>query len=444
MARKQNTISEAVEYSGKGIFTGADTRVRLCPAEANTGILFSRIDLPDSPVVPGTADSLGGGYNCTVLRQNDVQIKTVEHLLSACLGLRVDNLIVELNGEELPGAGGCAQPYADLLLEAGIEEQKADKATLVIDEPVVASDGVASVLAVPPSEGAASDEGRLEISYVLEVESAAVAPQVVNFCIDPDVYMAELAPARTFAPESAYEEFEKRGLGGGVTDDNAVVIFEDGTFRSPLSRKKAELRFPDEFARHKVLDLMGDLALAGFDIEGKIVAVRSGHGLNGTFVKRLRALKAREKGPEKYLDINEVRKVLPHRYPFLMVDRILQIEEDSKIVGVKNVSINEPFFQGHYPDYPVMPGVLQLEALAQVAGVLLLQKLEHSGKLAFMVSMDGVKLRKPVQPGDQLILEAQVARVRSRSAQIEARATVNNEVTCEAEMKFMLVDREVL
>jgi UDP-3-O-[3-hydroxymyristoyl] N-acetylglucosamine deacetylase/3-hydroxyacyl-[acyl-carrier-protein] dehydratase len=193
-----------------------------------------------------------------------------------------------------------------------------------------------------------------------------------------------------------------------------------------------------------VLDLMGDLALAGFDIEGKIVAVRSGHGLNGTFVKRLRALKAREKGPEKYLDINEVRKVLPHRYPFLMVDRILQIEEDSKIVGVKNVSINEPFFQGHYPDYPVMPGVLQLEALAQVAGVLLLQKLEHSGKLAFMVSMDGVKLRKPVQPGDQLILEAQVARVRSRSAQIEARATVNNEVTCEAEMKFMLVDREVL
>lgn len=409
----------------------------MCPADPDTGILFVRTDLPDSPVVPAADECLGTAFRATLLRRDDIEIFSTEHILSACVGLQVDNLVVELDGDELPAAGGCPLQFAEAMFNAGIEEQSAEKTILSMEEPLAVSEGQASITGMPAAEG-------LTVSYVLEFDHADLPAQVFTSRIDPETFMREIAPARTFGFERAYEEFAQRGIGGGVTDDNALVIFRDGSVRKPLSRQPATLRFPDEFARHKVADLLGDLASARVDLEGRIVAVRSGHSLNAAFASRIcRALRA-EKAPEEYLDIREIQRILPHRYPFLLVDRILSVEQEGKIVGVKNVSFNEHFFQGHYPDYPIMPGVLQIEALAQVAGVLLLKTLEHTGKVALLYSMDGVKLRRKVVPGDQLILEVESLRVRPRNAHVRAKASVDGEVTCEAEMKFMMVDAEVL
>ncbi|MHC4789301.1 MAG: 3-hydroxyacyl-ACP dehydratase FabZ, partial [Planctomycetota bacterium] len=280
--------------------------------------------------------------------------------------------------------------------------------------------------------------------YVLDYDGCYGQARAFTIAVTPESFMGELAPSRTFGLEEDEDEFKRLSLGGGVTDENTFVLCRDGSTKRPLSGEPAELRFPDEAARHKVVDLLGDLALAGTDLEARLLAFRSGHKLNTAFAGRLRGLLEEEEGLEHFLDVREIRNVLPHRYPLLMVDRVLRVEGENKIVGLKNVSINEPFFQGHFPDYPIMPGVLQLEALAQTAGVLFLRKLEHTGKVALLVSMDGVKLRRPVLPGDQLILEAEALRVRARMATVRARATVNGEVTCEAEMTFMLADADAV
>ena len=437
MARNQNTIGRPTEVSGRALFSGKEACARLCPAESDTGILFVRMDLPDQPVVPAADECLSTAFRATLLRRDDIEVLSTEHLLSACVGLNVDNLVVELDGNELPAAGGCPLEFAEALLAADIQQQAAQKTSLTIRQPLAVSEGAASITGMPAEEG-------LTISYVLEFDHADLPAQVLTVKVDAETFMREIAPARTFGFETAYEEFAQRGIGGGVTDDNALVIFRDGSVRKPLSRQPAELRWSDEFARHKVADLLGDLAFARVDLLGRIVAVRSGHSLNAQFVSSVCRAMRQKRAPEEYLDIREIQRVLPHRYPFLLVDRILSVEEEGRIVGLKNVSFNEHFFQGHYPDYPIMPGVLQIEALAQVAGVLLLRTLEHTGKVAMLVSMDAVKLRRIVVPGDQLLLEATALRVRSRSAQVSARATVNGEVSCEAEMKFMLVDSKVL
>lgn len=437
MERRQNTIGKTVELPGRALFSGREVTLRLCPAEPSTGIVFVRTDLPDKPVVPATVEAVGQGFQCTLLRWNEVEIRSVEHLLSACMGLRVDNLLVEINADEMPACGGCAAEFAEAILKAGVEEQGADRQLFEITQAVMVSEGNATIAGMQGEEG-------LTLSYVFESEAGSVPPQVVTCSVEPESFLKELAPARTFADQTAYEEFQKRKMGGGVTDENAIVIFQDGTLRTAISRREARPRFKDEFARHKLVDLLGDLALAGLDVQGRIVAVRSGHRLNASFASRIRTLATQKGAPAEYLDIREIQRVLPHRYPFLMVDRILRIEGDDKIVGLKNVSMNEHYFQGHLPEYPVMPGVLQLEALAQVAGVLVLRKLEHSGKLPMLVGMDNVRLRRAVLPGDQLMLEAEALRVDPRLTQVKARATVNGEVTCEAEMKFRLVDPEVL
>ena len=439
MGRPQRTIKNTADISGKALFGGQETTVRLRPADPDTGVLFVRTDLPDDPVVPATVEALADGFQCTMLSWNEVQIRSPEHLLSACRGMGIDNLMVELDSPELPAGGGNAESFAQALLDAGRVDQDEQADCLELDDVVSISEGDASIVAMP------SDEG-LNISYLLEFVDGEEPPQAYSFSLENDNFLKEIAPARTFATDSVEQQFRERSIGGGVTDDNAVVVRSDGTVQKPLSQEETNLRFPEECARHKVLDLLGDLMLTNMDLQANIVAIRSGHDLNAAFAKRLSRLREeKETGPQEYLDIREIQKVLPHRYPFLMVDRVLDIiEEENKIIGVKNVSMNEQYFQGHYPTYPIMPGVLQLEALAQVAGVLLLQKLEHTGKLALMVSMSSVKLRRRVEPGDQLILEAEATRIRSRSAEIEAEASVDDETACEAQMRFMLVDADVM
>lgn len=437
MARAQTTIQDSTELSGTALFSGEDVHARLAPADAFTGFLFVRTDLPDSPVVPATVEALSDGFRCTTLSWNNVEVKAVEHLLSACVGLGVDNLIIELDGDEVPALGGCPMDYAEAIRAAGIVEQSSERPVLRLEETISVPEGRATVVAMPQDEG-------FTVSYVLDFDEGYHPTEAFTITVDADSYMRELAPARTFGLAEDYEEFENLSIGGGVTEENAFVLWRDGKVKKPLSGDPAELRFPDEAVRHKVVDLLGDLALVNADLQTRIVAVRSGHKLNTTLARRLHRLIEEEAGPEEYLDVMEIRRVLPHRYPFLMVDRVLRVEGENKIVAVKNVSINEPFFQGHYPEYPILPGVLQLEALSQTAGLLLLRKLEHTGKVCLLVKLDGVRLRRPVTPGDQLILEVEASRVRSRTAAVRGRGTVNGELACEAEMSFMLVDADAL
>jgi len=437
MARQQTTISKPVELHGSALFSGKEVTVNLLPAEADTGYMFRRIDLPDSPVVPTGVEALSDGYRCTALSWNDVEVNAVEHLLSACAGLRVDNLMIELDASELPAMGGCPLQFAEALQEAGIEEQSAERPTLQLQETISIPRGEATIVALP-------QEDEFTISYVLDFDEGYHPTEVFTMRLDPEIYMAELAPARTFGLEDDYEQFQKLSIGGGVTDENAFLLCRDGAIKRPLSGEPATLRFPDEAVRHKVVDLLGDLALLKVDLQARIMAIRSGHELNTALTRRLHQLLEEGVGREEYLDVQEIRRVLPHRYPFLMVDRVLRIEGESRIVAVKNCSINEPYFQGHYPDYPILPGVLQLEAMAQTAGLLLLRKLEHTGKVCLLVGMKNVKLRRPVEPGDQLILEVEAMRVRSRSAHVRARGSVDGELACEAEMSFMVVEASAI
>lgn len=436
MARPQRTISNTVELSGPALFSGKPVNVRLLPAEASTGFLFVRTDLPDSPVVPATTDSQQKDFRCTTLLLNNVEVRAVEHILSACAGVQVDNLIIELDNDEMPALGGCASEYGRALLEAGVVDQNAERPVLKLEQTITESEGGATIVAMPGEEG-------LTVSYVLDFEEGYGPAEALTLEVNPDRFMEEVAPARTFALEQDRETFMQQSLGGGVSDDNAFIVCRDGSAKKPRSLAPAQLRFPNEAVRHKILDFLGDLALANIDLHAKVVAVRSGHKLNSAFARRLRSLLLEEAGPEEYMDVREIRRVLPHRYPFLMVDRVLQVEQN-RIVALKNVSVNEPFFQGHYPDYPIFPGALQLEALAQTAGMLFLRRLEHTGKVALWVSIDSAKFRRPVRPGDQLILEVEAVHFRSRTATVKATGTVNGQVACEAEMRFMLVDADAL
>ena len=380
--------------------------------------------------------SRGRDRRRTVLQNGAASVATVEHVLSAVWGMGIDNVRVEMDADEPPGGDGSPQAFAEALARAGAVEQDAERDVLVIERPVNVSRSDASLVALP-----GSGDG-LEILYVLEYEDVpSIGRQIYRFVLGRDDYAAELAPARTFLLEEEAKAFQSQGMGVHLTAGDILVMSDEGPIDNAF-------RFPDELVRHKVADLVGDLALLGRRIRGRLVAHRSGHELNHAMVRRL-AEGAAGSPPgangadsEPVLDIRGIMRLLPHRYPFLMVDRIVRVEGDEKAIGIKNVTINEPYFQGHYPAQPIMPGVMILEALAQMSGILLSRRLEHAGKVAVLLSMDRVKMRRPVRPGDQMILEARALRVRPRTGHCACRAMVLGEVVAEAEVKFMLVDAE--
>jgi UDP-3-O-[3-hydroxymyristoyl] N-acetylglucosamine deacetylase/3-hydroxyacyl-[acyl-carrier-protein] dehydratase len=321
------------------------------------------------------------------------------------------------------------------LQEAGIQEQDAERNVYVIQEPVAVCEGEATLAALPgPSDC-------LDILYDLDYSrSGGIGRQMLAFCLGRDDYASMIAPSRTFLLEDEAKDFQARGIGVHLTGRDIVVMGRDG----PIDN---ELRFADEHVRHKICDLIGDLALLGKRLCGRVVAYRSGHELNHELIHRLieaiaAGRQSRELAGEPLMDVRKIMRLLPHRYPFLMIDRIIEIEGDHRVTGVKNVTINEPYFQGHYPGQPIMPGVMILEALAQLSGILLSRRLEHTGKVAMLLSMDRVKMRHPVRPGDQLILHAETLHVRARTGHCYCRATVGDQVAAEAEIKFMLVDAE--
>ena len=431
---KQKTIKTPVTVEAKGLFGGTNTKLRFCPAPEDTGICFIRTDTPDKIEIPAEIEFLSKrDIRTTSLCRDNVTIETTEHVLAAVRGLDLDNIYIEMDGPEVPSTDGSALPFVQALQKAGVEQQDLDREVHIIEEPIVVSDGESMIAALPGPTDC------LEIIYDLEYSAPSIGRQVLSYKLGKEDFAIQLAPARTFLLEAEARQFQAMGLGQHLSEDEVLVMSDSG----PLGSNS--LRYPDEHVRHKVLDLIGDLALLGKRFYGRVVATKSGHQNNHQLVQKItELLEEQEKSAtgEPVMDIRKIMRLLPHRYPFLMIDRVVSIDGDKKAVGIKNVSINEPFFQGHYPNLPIMPGVLIVEAMAQLSGILLGRRLQHTGKVAVLLSMDKVKMRRPVRPGDQLILEAEGLHARSRIGHCRCRALVGDDLAAEAEIKFMLVDSE--
>ena len=430
----QTTIRESVGLEGRGLFGGQPCKLRFVPAPAGSGVAFLRTDQPTPVRIPCKIGNVTDRPRRTSLANGSVTAETVEHVMAAVWGLGIDNLTIELDSDETPSTDGSPLPFVEALQSAGIKEQDAERSEYIIRQPAAVSEGDAMLAALPgPSDC-------LKILYDLDdPRMPSVGRQVLGFRMDKDDFVKHIAPARTFLLEAEAREQQARGMGKHLTPRDILVM-------SPTGPVDNALRFPDEHVRHKVCDLIGDISLLGKRLRGRIVAYKSGHELNHMLVRRLIETAAARGAPtaegEPVMDIRKVMRILKHRYPVLMVDRVLEIDGDRRAVGIKNVSINEPYFQGHYPGQPIMPAVMIVEAMSQLSGILVSRRLEHTGKIGVLLSMDRVKIRRPVRPGDQLILEAEALHVRSRTGHCRCKAYVGRDVACEAEIKFMLVDDE--
>jgi UDP-3-O-[3-hydroxymyristoyl] N-acetylglucosamine deacetylase / 3-hydroxyacyl-[acyl-carrier-protein] dehydratase len=444
----QRTIAKPTSFEGVGLHTGVPCRVEFRPAPPDSGIRFVRLDLPGAPEIPvspryARADT--AEMRRTILKSGEAEVHTVEHILAAAAGLEIDNLVIALTAKEpAEPRDGSAAPYVRMFQDAGIVDQHVPRRYFRVSEPVrYEENGV--VLVALPHDG-------LRIDFTIEYDDAYLGTQHATYDIDRDVFVKEIAPARTFVLQRDVDALRAQGMILGGTLQNAVVVQPKGILN------QEPLRFKDEFVRHKILDFLGDLYLLGRPALGHFVSIKSGHATNVRFVQRLAATERSEStvgsgmgngkpggkpGPIQ-LDIAAIMKILPHRYPFLLIDRILSLEEN-RVVGIKNVTINEPFFVGHFPGHPIMPAVLIIEAMAQCGGVLLMNSnaLDNpKEKLVYFMGIDRAKFRKPVRPGDQLRFELTLLRLKSRICKMEGKAYVDGDLVAEAELLSSIVDRD--
>ncbi len=434
MERLQRTIADTVKISGVGIHTGAKVNLTLKPALENSGINFVRVDLPGAPSVQAESRNLIEPRNSirrTSIGANGAEVYTIEHLMSVLSGLGIDNLIVEIDNVEIPAMDGSGAEFLNILKKAGIKEQATPKKVYVITEPVWVEEGDSMIMVLPAKE--------FSISDALNYDHPLLKSQFIDLALNEKSFESEIASSRTFCLEDEAKALREKGLGKGANYDNTLVVGKNGVIKN-------NLRFPDEFARHKVLDLIGDLFVFGQLVLGRIVAIRSGHSLNLKLVKKIQEQKERVglngkvlEGSE-VLDSTAIMNILPHRFPFLLVDRIIHLERGKRAVGIKNVTINEDFFNGHFPGKPIMPGVLIIEAMAQVGGVMMLAGGENKGKLVFFLAINNVKFRKTVLPGDTLVIEVEAGRIKSKTGEVKARAYVDGKLTTEGELMFAIVE----
>ena len=431
---KQRTLATSSSLTGTSLHTGEQVTLTLHPAPVGHGFKFRRKDLPDEPLIDAHVSHVRLVERATTLVEGNARIHTVEHVLSALSGMGVDNALVEMDANEPPIGDGSAGAYVEVIKKAGIVEQDAPRAVFEPCEPIHIETKEGSLLTVIPDE-------KFRISCT-QVGPDGRFTQFLSAEITPEFYETQIAPARTFVFYEDVKPLMDKGLIRGGSLENAIVA------RGESVLSKEPLRFPDEFVRHKILDIIGDIALAGRRLRGHIIAVKPGHGPNAeltrAMVKRFAEISAMAPrpvtAPAGALDVNQIMAILPHRYPFLLVDRVIEIGELSA-VGVKSVTINEPFFQGHFPGHPVMPGVLQVEAMAQVASIVMMQRTENAGKIGYFMSADEVKFRKPVVPGDTLFIHVEMLSAKKRLGKAACKCMVNGEVVSEGVLLFGIVDK---
>jgi UDP-3-O-[3-hydroxymyristoyl] N-acetylglucosamine deacetylase/3-hydroxyacyl-[acyl-carrier-protein] dehydratase len=421
---RRHTIREPVTVEGIGLHLGRPCRLTFRPARSGRGVVFLRADLPGAEPVPAVVEHAVQTDRRTQLGNGDGAFHTVEHVLAAVAGTELDDVVIELDAPEPPILDGSARPFLEALHRAGIVEQWGPVRYLHLRESVRVIDGE-SVYEAHPADS-------LRIDVTIDFAHPLIGRQRGEYAVTPASFAAELAPARTFGFVREVEELRAKGLIQGASTHNAVVLDEHGVVDT-------ELRWPDEFVRHKAMDCVGDLALAGARVRARIIAQKPSHRGTITLVREMTRVAARE---SSVIEIDEIMKVLPHRYPFLLVDRVLELEPQKRIVGVKNVTINEPFFQGHFPGHPIMPGVLIVEAMAQVGGMLLMGAFDDpESKVVYFMSLDNVKFRRPVKPGDQIRFELEMTQIRGRICKMRGVGKVDGEVVAEADMAAMVRDR---
>ncbi|MDP4116749.1 MAG: bifunctional UDP-3-O-[3-hydroxymyristoyl] N-acetylglucosamine deacetylase/3-hydroxyacyl-ACP dehydratase [Bacteroidota bacterium] len=464
MLEQQRTILKPVTMSGIGLHTGTQCNMTFKPAPENYGIRFVRTDLGGSPEIPAIADNVVDVSRGTTIGIGEAKVHTVEHVLAAIAGLQIDNIIIELFGIEPPVGDGSAMSYVQALIGAGFEQQEAPKDYLIIDETVQFHDEARQVdIVALPLDG-------FRATVMVDYQNPALGSQHTGLFDLEKEFVDEFASARTFCFLSEVEALADNGLIKGGDIDNAIVIVDRDATEKELAvmQKKVgtkstitlgengilnnkELRFKNEPVRHKLLDMLGDLALIGAPLKAQILAARPGHKANVEFAKQIRKMYQQKKIVKKFqfvkkegvvFDINAIQRILPHRYPFLLVDKIISLELETKVVGVKSVTVNEPFFQGHFPGMPIMPGVLILEALAQTGGILLLNSLPNfEEKLVMFMQINNAKFRKPVVPGDQLYFEVELKTKKAKYFTMSGKAYVDNVLVAEADFMAGITDR---
>ncbi len=451
----QQTLAGQSHYCGIGLHSGNKVNLTFLPAPPNTGVRFRRVDLDGQPEIDAVVDNVFDTNRSTTLSKGNVKLHTVEHVLAAFAGIGVDNAIVELDAGEPPIADGSSLRYGQMIEESGIIAQDEPREIYQLEAPIELQSGETHMTAFP--------HDRLKVTCT-SAGNNGLFTQLFSAEINAEIWRNDISRARTFCYYEEIERLYKGGLIKGGSLENAIVIRDDAVLTNE------PLRYPDEFVRHKILDIIGDLSLVGQPIGAHIVAVCPSHSANCEMARRIVAQKSKPtqvaqtfappskegqqlkvavdpKAAENIvrdgaqLDVSQIMKVLPHRYPFLMVDRVISID-GNHIIAQKNVSINEPYFEGHFPSHPIMPGVLQLEAIAQVAGILMLKKAENFGKLAYFMAAENVKWRKPVLPGDILTIDVELTKSRGKIGKAVGKCLVNGKEVSEALITFMLIDSE--
>ena len=463
ISENKQTIKKTVSYTGVGLHLGIASTITFKTANEDNGITFIRTDLPEKPIIPANINYVIDISRGTTIGINkEATVATIEHVLAAIRGLEIDNIIIEVNGPEVPVADGSALPFIKLLKEAEITEQNALREYFEPDEAIsyIATDDNVDIVILPADE--------LKITFMVDYKHPCLGTQY-TWMPSISVFEKEFASARTFCFLHEIIMLKEKGLIKGGSLDNAIVVADPKRDLEEVKKLEkifaiknvkinehgllngATLRYHNEFVRHKLLDLIGDMALLGLPIKGHILAARSGHKTNVELVKKLRGLYEKQLLLKKYqkkelkgivYDINAIQKILPHRYPFLLVDKIVDFEMGKSIIGIKNVTANEPFFKGHFPGHPIMPGVLILEAMAQTGGILLLSsKKNPKDFVAYFAAMDNVKFRKPVLPGDTLKFVVKTIAMKKSLCKVHAEAFVEDAKVCEADFMATLVDK---
>jgi UDP-3-O-[3-hydroxymyristoyl] N-acetylglucosamine deacetylase/3-hydroxyacyl-[acyl-carrier-protein] dehydratase len=463
MSNHQQTLKESVTLSGIGLHTGEAVVVTIHPAPANHGYKFQRTDIEGQPIIKADPDNVVSTQRGTSLGQNGAEVHTTEHILAAIYGCKIDNALVALDGPEIPILDGSALPFVEAIESVGVEEQNAERKYLILNENITYEDADKNIemLAVP------TDGGEFRITVMVDYNSPVLGTQHASMYY-LDNFNTEIAGCRTFVFLKELEQLANAGLIKGGDLDNAIVLVEREYTSDQIKHilkllgkedldvkvegigvlNTTKLQYENEPARHKLLDIVGDLALVGRFIRGHILAARPGHYGNVEFAKILKELIKKEKldGPkfqldkEPVFDINAIRDMLPHRYPFLLVDKIMEID-DNNIIGMKNVTFNEPFFQGHFPGNPVMPGVLQIEAMAQVGGIFALSKVDDPENYStYFLKIDKVRFKQKVLPGDTLVFQLKLeSPIRRGLVHMSGVAYVKGKAVCEAEMMAQVV-----